>query len=395
MKFILHSIRPYVVLGIAVFYYWLFLRGSARKRTPSRVLIIPQLTRIGDLVCTTPVFRAIKETYPNSYLAVMVAESSRTEFVIKHNPYVDEVIVLKNSEYHQIFGVLRFFKRIREKRFDCSVNLSASLFGTLVSVWGRVPKRIKVVREHRPFSERISDWMNTDYVFYADGEHIPTLYLNALEPLHIPFPQQIRKEVFAAKEGERAVEQFLHDRGVAKSDMLVGISVTAGNSIKEWGVDKFAELSRALVARYGMTIIFIGGPGDTEVCKETNRLSGGKGIVATEFTLEELPALLARLTIFISVDCGPMHMAHAVGTPLIDIIGPVDPSEQAPSDQYSVIVRPPEEIKPTIFAFRSPGDPKETQRALDAISVEDVLRAFETLMQRLNRQKNDRKAESN
>jgi ADP-heptose:LPS heptosyltransferase len=102
-------------------------------------------------------------------------------------------------------------------------------------------------------------------------------------------------------------------------------------------------------------------------------------IQATDFSLEDLPSLIKRFSFFISGDTGPMHMAHALGVPLIDIIGPVHPDEQAPRDGMSIIVKPKGSVAPTIFAFEKAGAATLSREALDSTSVEDVFRAFSGL----------------
>jgi hypothetical protein len=73
-----------------------------------------------------------------------------------------------------------------------------------------------------------------------------------------------------------------------------------------------------------------------------------------------------------------------LGVSLIDIVGPVDPYEQTPREGKSIIVKPQPDIKPTIFAFRPPGDPKESRRAADNITVDHVFTAFEKLYSESN-----------
>ena len=117
----LERFRFYLLIILAfVSYSFTFLR---RRADAKRVLVIPQLTRIGDLVCATPVFRAIKETYPRSHLTVVVAEHAHSAEVIALNPHIDGIIILKNHEYAEFFGLIPFFERVRKGKFDCSINL--------------------------------------------------------------------------------------------------------------------------------------------------------------------------------------------------------------------------------------------------------------------------------
>jgi len=87
----------------------LFLRGFRANMHTGKILVIPQLTRIGDLVCATPVFSALKEVMPDVHVAVVVAEFAGTKGIIENNPNIDEIIVLSNDEYLEFFGIGKIF----------------------------------------------------------------------------------------------------------------------------------------------------------------------------------------------------------------------------------------------------------------------------------------------
>lgn len=352
-KFYYELRRIFLILFAFLFspliYFLIWQRKKSGLLKP-RILIIPHLTRIGDLVCATPVFRAIKEKYPDSHLAVLVA--GRLEGLLKNNPRVDEIIIYR---HYDLLGTIR---RIRQGNFDWSFILSGTAVGTIISFLALIPNRAKITRRPRPPSEFFTDWFSNFQFRYEHHTYLPRYYLRLLEFIGIKNPEEI-KEVFVSKEGERKAEEFLRKSNLAISDFLVGISATAGNKIKEWGEEKFKKLAEELVQRYGAKIIYLGSAG---------------------FSLEELPSLIKRLKLFIAVDTGPIYIAHALKIPLIDIIGPVDPAEQPPKDGKSIQVLPPAPIQPTSFVFKKPG--KDHRKALDTIAVENVLEAVDTLAMR-------------
>lgn len=330
--------------------YFLIWRRNKEKKNSLRILIIPHLTRIGDLVCATPVFRAIKEKYPGAYLAVLVA--GRVAPLLKNNPRVDEIIVYRH------FDLCGTIKKIQKGNFDWSFSLSGTAPSSVMAFWGFIPNRAKITRRPRPFSEFLTDWLNTHYLRYEHHNYLPRYYLKLLEFIGIHDPDEV-KEVFTTAAGEQKAEEFLREHSIHTSDFLVGISTTAGNKIKEWGEDKFKKLVEELVQKYSAKIIDIGKAG---------------------FSLEELPSLMKRLSLFIAVDTGPIYIAHALKVPLIDIIGPVDPAEQPPNDARSIQVLPPPAIKPSSFVMKKPGQAEEHRKAIESITVEDVLKAIEKLL---------------
>lgn len=359
-------------MTVVAFLYMPFLKRKSSQDT-RRILVIPQLTRIGDIVCATPVFKAIKTAHPEWHVAVLTTRKAIG--IIANNPRIDEIMVLEDAEYLEFFGLWRFFKKIREKKHDVVLNLAGSHMGTMVGVFGNIPCRIKIASPHRSRHDALTDWMNTELVWYRDGIRIPALYLSTLKSLGIFGGSEDEKEVFTTLQGRHKAEQFFKQNDL--SGLVVGISVTAGNSIKEWGTKKFGELAKRLAHEYGAKIVFIGSSNDRKKIEEAKSAAGGIGVVANGFKLDELPSLMKRFSVFIASDTGPIHIAHALGVPLIDIVGPVDPDEQAPRGKQFIIVRPSARIKPTIFGFKSEGRIEEIQRANDSIAVDDVVRAFQ------------------
>lgn len=358
-----------------VFYFLIWRRKKfINRRGWLRILITPQFTRVGDLVCATPVFRAIKQQYPHCFLAVLA--TNKNAGIIKNNPNVDEIIIYKSID---LWGTI---KRVNSLNFDWSFNLAATSLGTVLSYTGLIPNRAKIIRAGRPLTEIITDWLNNFGLLYKHHTYLPRYYLDLLKFMGITESEEV-KEVFTAQEGDKRVGGFLGSNGVDGEEILVGISITAGNKIKEWGGRKFAELARKISEKYGAKIIFLGGKKDESRIDEIIKNFDNRNYLkAVDFSLEELPSLMKKFSLYIGVDTGPVYIAHALKIPLIDIVGPVDSAEQPPEDDLSILVRPPADIKPSSFVLKKAGKPEEHKRALEAIWVEDVLAAVDEILSR-------------
>lgn len=362
-------------IPLALILFLLAKRRAAAKRAsePLRILVIPQLTRIGDLVCATPVFRAIKARYPQSHVSVLI--SRRIEGIIRHNSDVDEVVPFSSS------GFSRMLRAVRRERFDWGICLSGAAIGMLVSMFGLIPQRVTLSWEPRKFSKLLTDWMATHRFPYAHHTFLPGHYVKMLEPLGIR-GARVEKRVVPSAEGDAHLAEFSRAHGVAAADLLVGMSVGAGNKIKEWGDDRFRALGEAIAKRYGAKIVYIGSPGDTERIKKLrDGLDPNRFLQVTDFPLDHIPSLVKRLNLYIAADTGLIYVAHALGTPLIDIIGPVDPREQPPKDEQSIQVLPPPPIQPSSFVFKTPGPPEAHRRAIQSISVEMALQAVQEMFE--------------
>jgi len=126
---------------LAPFFYGLILINRSKKnelKRPLKFLVI-QFAKIGDLVCSTPVFREIKKHYPSSFLSVLVIP--RVEGILINNPHLDEIILLDREKYQGIRGIFKLIKEIRDRHFDWSFSLLPGLLNNLIPFWAAVPHR--------------------------------------------------------------------------------------------------------------------------------------------------------------------------------------------------------------------------------------------------------------
>ncbi|MEQ1500200.1 MAG: glycosyltransferase family 9 protein [Parcubacteria group bacterium] len=367
--------RIFTVLSFLLFpiIYFLILLRKRKTGDDVKVLVIPQLTRVGDIVCSTPVFQAIKEKYPKSRVVVLV--SLKASGIIKNNPRIDEIINIEDYKGN-FFGLM---KKILDERFDFGVSLSGTAFSSTLFFYGFIPNRIKITRPDGPWSEVFTDWMSNFKYEYKNLSYLPAFYLKLLEPLNI-YKKEVKKEVFWSKVSDNNIDLFFQQNNITSQDKIVGVSLTAGNKIKEWGDEKFTVLVREIVARFGMKIIFIGGPGDKDRVQKVidSLVDKNNYINSVGISLEDLPALMNRFNFFISVDTGPTHIAESLGVPLIDILGPVNDIELTPRGKHSRIIKA-DGVEPTVFAFQPSGEPNLIKKSLDDISASKVLSIFDNL----------------
>ncbi len=164
---------------------------------------------------------------------------------------------------------------------------------------------------------------------------------------------------------------------------------TGENRVKLWGRDKFAALADHLHRKHRAIVAIIGGAGDAREAEEmVSFLNPATPFINTcgRFTIDELKAFIARLSLFISVDTGPIYIAEAFRVPTIDIVGPVDEREQPPRGKRHVAVVPPSRTRAELYVMNSRAhDAAEARRQSDAISAEAVIAAADELIGRLQR----------
>ena len=148
----------YALLGVALSPVLMSVarlrKHAARGGTGgARVLVIPIMTRVGDLVCATTVFRALKLQYPKCRLSVLAAKNAAG--IIRNNPRIDELIVMNNPPFKGVLGRGRLFWFLYQQRFDACVALANNPFGNLATLASAAPVRIKTTVSERTLAENL------------------------------------------------------------------------------------------------------------------------------------------------------------------------------------------------------------------------------------------------
>lgn len=368
-------------------FFWLFLTYLAapylyarivfkKKGNGQRILVI-QTAKIGDLVCTTPVFREIKNNFPDAYLTAIVID--RSQDILKNNPHIDQVISI--TGYRGIIGGFRLIKKIRKENYDWSLVMLPDYFNNIIGFWSLAPNRATTTHEDTGEITKLTSIFNNFRREYKKHTSALRHYLGLLNFLGIKEYSE-EKELFILPEEERVAEDFLNKNNLKKEDLLVGMSVTSEVAFRQWDLKKFAALADMLVEKLGAKIIFIGAQSDFAKNEQVREMMKNNSINSAGcFKLRDFPAFMKNLKLFISMDTGPIYIANALGVPVVDIVGADDMNEQSPSGPKCAIIQKELYCSPCIFVFSGIRYCKEGHlRCLKEISPEDVFEAAKKLL---------------
>jgi ADP-heptose:LPS heptosyltransferase len=121
----------------------------------------------------------------------------------------------------------------------------------------------------------------------------------------------------------------------------IGVHVSGGRESKQWHLDRFASVARRLAEERGATIVLTGSAADRSMVDAVRAQLAGVSVVDLAGTLDlvALAGLLSELDLFVTSDTGPMHVASAVGTPIVALFGPADPRRYGPRSPNQRIIR--------------------------------------------------------
>lgn len=325
-------------------------------------ILVRGVNWVGDTILTYPTLEILKKRFPASEIAILVF--SHLADLWKTFPYVDRIIPFeKRKGVETLFEDFRISRLLRKERFDLGLILPRSFRSAFQLFWGRVPIRIGYQDEGRSWLlthgiHRRKELLRIHRVYY---------YQNLLEPFgekdQAPPPR------IHLREEERIwAEAILKSKGLLDGRPLIGFNPGAAYGLaKCWYPDRFGELGRRLAQTWKARVLLFGREEERGMAHRILETLG-EGIDFTgSTTLLQLASLLERCRLLVTNDTGTMHMASAVGTPVVAIFGPTDPKATGPWGEGHVVVKKEISCSPC-FKRICPTD----HRCMEQITVEEV-----------------------
>ena len=317
--------------------------GCPPMEQVKRILILKP-SSLGDVVNALPFLASLRRRYPDRHIAWLVEEEGAG--VLLGHPLLDRVIVSGRRRWgREAVAPLRWPSALREigaliaelrgGRYDLVVDLQGLLKSALILVLSGARFRVGLA-DAREGSRRVL----THHVPLSPGpSHAVDRYLEAARflgadpsPISFIFPS-------GPDDGHKA-EALLAEAGVRPGDRVVALNPRARWPTKLWEEDRFARVGDMLARRHGARILVTGSLLDLPLARRlADRMHHAPFVAAGRTDLRLLIALLKRIDLLVTLDSGPMHLAAAVGTPLVALFGPTDPRLNGPYGGEGTIVR--------------------------------------------------------
>jgi lipopolysaccharide heptosyltransferase II len=268
-----------------------------------------RFSSIGDILLTTPLLRAIRHSHPGARITVL----TKREYVplLSHNPNVNLVLGLAQSR-----SLLSLASELRADGYTHLLDLHDNLRSRALRIlapgkWTTYPKH-RLARAWLIRAKRTR---------YRDRRPIAERYFSAARDLGVK-PDGCPPDFFLGPEAGEQVFDWLRTVGLEHEPNVVALAPGAAHATKRWPLEHW----HALVARNlesGSAVVIVGGPGDADLGASLAKQGSGRVLnAAGRFGLQGTAALLQRARVLVSGDTGVMHMATAVGTPVVSLFGP-------------------------------------------------------------------------
>lgn len=281
-------------------------------------ILVVRTDRIGDVVLTTPLLAALRQAYPKARLSILI--SPQTRDIVEGNPYLDEIIVDDRKGPHKGLGFFYLAGKLKRRRFDLAIILHTKRRTNLLCFFTGIPHRIGYKNNKFGFllTHRLEDTRP------KGTKHEAEYCLDVLRHLGAMVPPADSSQLLmpARKDCEEWAERFLKENSIGITDILIAIHPGASCISKRWPASKFVQLIEMIQDRPGVKIVLVGGVETKKISEEIHsQLKQPVMDVTGKISLGELAGLLKRCRLLISNDSGPVHVAVAVGAPVISIFG--------------------------------------------------------------------------
>jgi len=338
-------------------------------------ILIVKPSALGDVIHGLPVLSVLRENFPEAHIAWLV----KKEFagVLASCPALDRIITWDRGRWRTVregwqslTEFWRFIKAMELTGFDLVIDLQGLFRSGLMAYGTGAPVRVgfSTARElsHKFYNVKVDppsiDVHAVDrYLFVADR-----LHLEAAPPR------------FDLGVDEQARRNVLERLGACKDDgrPLVAVAASTQWPTKEWPAKRFADVADGLISSFNARIVLVGTPPERPHADTVRYHMRGDAVnAAGDTTLPELVALIDEADLFLTNDSGPMHIADALGTPLVAVFGPTDPVRTGPYRQRRNVVLPRDcECAPCLRRYCT------DRHCMHGIPADAVLRMAEKLL---------------
>lgn len=328
---------------------------------------------VGDALLTTPALASLRRSFPQAYIVLLIRPELNGLFIA--NPHIDEVIPYRKEGYHQgLLGMWRLAQELKRHQFDLAFLLQNAFEAAWIAFLAEIPHRWGYAVQGRGLllTARVHPDQKIRHSHQVD------YYLGLVQALGLEFAER-RLVLEIPREAEEAAERLLQAEGLDTGDALVGLNPGSSyGPAKRWMPEGFATLANQLARDGHRRVVIFGSRRDISgAAQVASLIQVGAVNLAGRTSLEVLAALLKRCRALVTNDTGAMHVAAAMGTPVVALFGPTDPQTTGPLGEGHQIIYHPIACSPCLLR-ECPTD----HECMKAISVEEVLAAVEKVLNR-------------
>lgn len=294
--------------------------------TSYKNILIVKLSAIGDVIHALPVAHALKERYPTARITWVVEKPAYD--LLTNNPDINEIIIFDKPKFKSLAGLLKyspeFSSLLKARHFDLALDLQGLFKSAAITALSGAKQRLGYCN-----MRELSQWVSRPVCGTHSQGHIVERYLDVARYLDCNVDKVVFPIHITAEEAMAATQIATH-AGLDVSRKYIVLAPGTNWISKCWPTNHYAQLAGRLFDS-GIIPVIIGGPDDHRLATEINLAARILPVDLTGRTnLKQLSYIIKQAAAFVGGDTGPMHLAVALGTPVITMFGPTDPNRNGP-----------------------------------------------------------------
>lgn len=325
--------------------------------------LIVRLSAIGDCLETLPIVHAIKDVYPTAWIGWIVDCGS--DQLLRHQHGIDQVLRVKKGFLFRASERRALLHQIREWKIDVAID-PQGLFKSSILTWLSGAKmRIGFDAQ----GSRECAWWFYSHCVRSKHSHLVDRQLDLLRPLKIESPK-VRFDFSVERDADLESTRMLGTLGLIDRPYMA-INPGASTWLRRWPSDRFQRVAELIFEIEGIPSLVTWGGREEEALADciVNESKHGCAIKAPNTTLQQLAGLLKRASIVVTGDTGPMHLAVALGIPVVGIFGPTLPSKSGPYGPAHIALRNESETRVKVLRKQ------KTNESICKVTVDEVVAA--------------------
>ncbi|MBU0718290.1 MAG: lipopolysaccharide heptosyltransferase I [Planctomycetes bacterium] len=314
-------------------------RATLAGQSFSRILIVKP-SSLGDVVHALPVLHGLRTRYPQATIDWLVNSSLAP--LIEEHPQLSRIVPFDRRRYARLASdpkaardFARFVRELRKRKYEVVIDLQG-LFRTGFLAWASgAPVRIgfRDAREGARFFYTHRLQVDDPNMHAVDRNYLAASMLGFAD---VP----IVFEIGLTDRLRREAAGLLRDNGAAEGRPVAVVAPGARWETKRWPAERFAETIDALQATSERRVVLVGGPDEYDLCARIAALCQSTPIVlAGQTSLRQLAAVIELADVVLCHDSGAMHLAAALGRPLLCLTGPTNPRRTGPYRRLDDVLR--------------------------------------------------------
>lgn len=298
-------------------------------------ILIIKMSAIGDVIHALPVASALKARYPEAHITWIVEKPAYE--LLTNNPDVDDIVLFDKPGFKSLRGIIangpKLSRSLKACNFDLALDLQGLFKSAAVSLLSGAKLRLGYcnMREGSGLVSRPVCGPN-------QTGHVVDRYLDVVRSIGAYVDEPVFPVIITENEAQAAIDTASH-AGLEFNKPYVVLAPGTNWPTKRWPTASYAQLADKLARETEYQVVITGGSGDAGLASQiVSRSSTGVVDLTGKTGLKQLAHILKNAKAFIGSDSGPMHLAVALGTPVVAMFGPSDPDRNGPYRGNNVVI---------------------------------------------------------